>query len=46
VISRHGKRRNGHARLVSIDMDPTDAATYPASFMNPPERRQVDSLGS
>ena len=27
VISRHGKRRNGHARLVTIDMDPTDAAT-------------------
>ena len=28
VISRHRKRRNGHARLVTIDMDPTDAATY------------------
>ena len=28
VIARHGKRRNGHARLVTIDMDPTDAATY------------------
>jgi hypothetical protein len=28
VILRHGKRRNGHARLVSIDMDPTDTATY------------------
>jgi len=28
VITRHGKRRNGHARLVTIDMDPTDAATY------------------
>jgi hypothetical protein len=30
VITRHGKRRNGHARLVTIDMDPTDAATYGA----------------
>ena len=29
VISHHGKRRNGHARLVTIDMDPTDAATHP-----------------
>ena len=37
VIMRHGKRRNGHARLVTIDMDPTDAATYGAqqlSFFN------------
>ena len=37
VITRHGKRRNGHARLVTIDMDPTDAATYGAqqlSFFN------------
>jgi hypothetical protein len=37
VIARHGKRRNGHARLVTIDMDPTDAATYGAqqlSFFN------------
>ena len=37
VISHHGKRRNGHARLVTIDMDPTDAATYGAqqlSFFN------------
>src|ERR1035437_10353420 len=37
VVMRHGKRRNGHARLVSIDMDPTDAATYGAqqlSFFN------------
>jgi len=37
VITRHGTRRNGHARLVTIDMDPTDAATYGAqqlSFFN------------
>lgn len=37
VLTRHGKRRNGHARLVTIDMDPTDAATYGAqqlSFFN------------
>ena len=37
VITRHGRRRNGHARLVTIDMDPTDAATYGAqqlSFFN------------
>ena len=37
VITRHGKRRNGHARLVTIDMDPTDAAAYGAqqlSFFN------------
>jgi hypothetical protein len=37
VIRRHGKRRNGHARLVTIDMDPTDAATHGAqqlSFFN------------
>jgi len=37
VIARHGKRRNVHARLVTIDMDPTDAATYGAqqlSFFN------------
>lgn len=37
VIARHGQRRNGHARLVTIDMDPTDAATYGAqqlSFFN------------
>jgi hypothetical protein len=37
VIMRHGKRRNGHARLVTIDMDPTDAAAYGAqqlSFFN------------
>jgi hypothetical protein len=37
VIARHSKRRNGHARLVTIDMDPTDAATYGAqqlSFFN------------
>ncbi len=37
VITRHGKRRHGHARLVTIDMDPTDAATYGAqqlSFFN------------
>ena len=37
VIMRHGKRRNGHARLVTIDTDPTDAATYGAqqlSFFN------------
>ena len=37
VIARHGKRRNGHARLVTIDMDPTDAATHGAqqlSFFN------------
>jgi len=37
VILHHGKRRNGHARLVTIDMDPTDAATYGAqqlSFFN------------
>jgi hypothetical protein len=37
VISRHSKRRNGHARLITIDMDPTDAATYGAqqlSFFN------------
>jgi hypothetical protein len=37
VIMRHGKRRNGHASLVTIDMDPTDAATYGAqqlSFFN------------
>jgi hypothetical protein len=37
VITRHGNRRNGHARLVTIDMDPTDAATYGAqqlSFFN------------
>lgn len=37
VIARHGSRRNGHARLVTIDMDPTDAATYGAqqlSFFN------------
>jgi hypothetical protein len=27
VIMRHGQRRNGHARRVNIDMDPTDAAT-------------------
>ena len=37
VIRRHGKRRNGHAHLVTIDMDPTDAATHGAqqlSFFN------------
>jgi hypothetical protein len=37
VITRHGTRRNGHARLVTIGMDPTDAATYGAqqlSFFN------------
>ena len=28
VIAHHGKRRNHHARLVTIDLDPTDAATY------------------
>lgn len=37
VIARHGKRRNGHAHRVTIDMDPTDAATHGAqqlSFFN------------
>ena len=37
VITRHGQRRNGHAHLVTIDMDPTDAATHGAqqlSFFN------------
>lgn len=28
VVARHGRRRNHHARLVTIDLDPTDAATY------------------
>jgi len=37
VIARHGKRLGGHARLVTIDLDPTDAATHGAqqlSFFN------------
>ena len=37
VIRRHGNRRNGDAHLVTIDMDPTDAATHGAqqlSFFN------------
>jgi hypothetical protein len=37
VITRHSQRRNGHAHLVTIDMDPTDAATHGAqqlSFFN------------
>lgn len=28
VIARHGQRLGGHARLVTIDLDPTDAAPY------------------
>ena len=37
VIERHGKRLGGHARLVKIDLDPTDDATHGAqqlSFFN------------
>jgi hypothetical protein len=37
VIERHGKRLGGHARRVTIDLDPTDDATHGAqqlSFFN------------
>ncbi len=37
VIERHGKRLDGHARRVTIDLDPTDDATHGAhqlSFFN------------
>jgi hypothetical protein len=37
VVERHGKRLGGHARLVKIDLDPTDDATHGAqqlSFFN------------
>jgi len=34
VISHHSKRRNGHARLVIIDMDPNDAATFGAQQLS------------
>lgn len=28
VMTHHGRRRNHHARLVALDLDPTDAATW------------------
>jgi hypothetical protein len=37
VIERHGKRLGGHARRITIDLDPTDDATHGAqqlSFFN------------
>lgn len=37
VIERHARRRNGHARRVTIDLDPTDDPTHGAqqlSFFN------------
>jgi len=37
VIERHAKRMNGHAKLVTIDLDPTDDPTHGAqqlSFFN------------
>ena len=30
VIERHQRRRRGHARRVTIDLDPTDDATHGA----------------
>jgi hypothetical protein len=48
VIERHGKRLGGHARRVTIDLDPTDDAThgaqqlsfFPCAYMPSPLPRQ------